>query len=152
MRRALVLLFLVACKHTTTTDGASVAPEQVDNDAGCDSPCCTRPQEGAPCSFDGGTSNENNCTWSNHCPTGLVTSQKTECTNGGTWIVTAGKCPAEGDVDERYCPASQPVPDTPCNPQPSGPCGYVLVCEGGISATAQATCLNGKWQTTPLKC
>ena len=152
MRRAIVMLLLVvACKHTTTTEG-TLAPERVDEDAGpCRGPCCERPQAGTACPNDGGFF-EDKCSWTNHCPTGLVTAEVTQCTNGGVWEVVSGACPADGQLDERYCPASQPAPDSPCDPVPRVPCGYVIACEGGISATAQATCINGKWQTTPLRC
>lgn len=152
MKRAIVLLFfLVACKHTTTTDGALVEPEHVNLEAGpCSGPCCTRPRAGAPCEIEAGT--DDTCAWSNHCATGLITSEETQC-KSGAWVVISGACPAEGQTDERGCPASQPAPDSACEPlDGGGTCGYVIACEGGISATAQATCVNGKWQTTPLKC
>ncbi len=156
MKRVLFLsFFAIACSHkSTTSEGAPAAePQRVNEEAGpCSGPCCTRPQAGAPCAIEAGT--EDTCAWANHCPAGLVTSERTQC-KSGTWVVVSGACPAEGDVDERGCPAAQPAPDSACAPGDGGvfaPCGYVITCDGGVSATAQATCVSGKWQTTPLKC
>jgi len=155
-KRAIVLFFfavVAACSHksSSTPEGAVVAgPQRVNEEAGpCSGPCCTRPQSGAPCTGDADAGET--CAWANQCPTGLVTTEETKCTNG-SWTVVSGACPADGEVDERGCPASQPAPDSPCSNINGTPCGYVIACEGGVSATAQAICNGTKWQTIPLKC
>jgi hypothetical protein len=157
MKRVSVLLFFLglaaACKHETTTNGAFVEPEHVSDEAGaCTGACCTRPVAGAPCEVEAGALNEN-CTWPNYCPTGLLTSEVTLCMTG-SWVVLSGACPADGTNDDRGCPASQPAKDDPCEQlDGGGVCNYSLPCEGGIEAVAQATCVSGKWQTTaPIKC
>ncbi|HEY8080327.1 MAG TPA: hypothetical protein VIF62_39625 [Labilithrix sp.] len=138
---------VVACTHASSSGDAPLAAAPPVDAAACDGACCTRPDPGSSCAdFDGGS-----CTRAFVCPTSLVVSE-TETCSSGTWQITSGDCPAMGASDARGCPASPPAKGSPCTPPMGAPCGYVLTCSPTLSASAQATCVNGMWQSAPLSC
>lgn len=125
------------------------------NFGSCSGTCCNKPAAGTACDATADTT----CSWAIECPTGLVLPYEITCTSG-TWQLTNG-CPAEGQVDERGCPASQPADGSACDPNVvTGQCGYVLPCNG-YRKTMLATCTTSgtsrsgdfKWNSPPLgKC
>lgn len=166
---ALVTLALIAaCSSETSEEALNPQPLPPENDrGGGQSPSPTPGQVSDPESFTGNCSSDNlpveggacdsskdtTCSWAVTCPTGLVLPFEVTCTNN-TWQVTNG-CPAEGQTDERGCPARQPENGTSCSLAPNNfQCGYVLECDG-YRKSAVAQCSGGggsagTWSTTPL--
>jgi hypothetical protein len=147
----------VACssKSSDSTGATTVVARP---DAGrCTTVCCDLPVPGTTCagSVDAGTT----CTYAVTCPEGLVLSRSTTC-ESGTWQAV-NDCPAPGGADLRGCPASQPTNGTPCalDGGSNGACGYSKTCDAkscdgsdcvSVHSSAQANCINGVWQTTPI--
>jgi len=114
----------------------------------CSGTCCNKPAAGSACD----TTADTTCSWAIECPSGLVLPYEITCTSG-TWQLTNG-CPAEGQVDARGCPGTQPVDGSACDPSTvTQQCGYVLPCNG-YRKTMLATCGgDNKWTSPPLgKC
>lgn len=161
-RLSYVLAFVLGaggCIAACSSKSSALAPA----DAGADRPdtgtcaqaCCALPQPRTACNVDAGTL----CVYAVTCSEGLVTSRSTICKDG-TWTSLAD-CPSPGGVDILGCPSAQPTNGTPCalDGGSSGPCGYTKSCgaqqcDAGVcvpvSESAQAQCIGGMWQTTPL--
>ena len=149
---------IVACSSSSSNDApaqAMVTP-RVDSGACINSACCELPVPGTLCSAEAGTT----CAYAVTCPEGLVLSRSTTC-EASVWK-PVNDCPAAGAFDARGCPAAQPINGTPCAVDAQSgfaQCGYTKVCmatscDAGvcvpIRASAQATCQQGVWQTTPI--
>jgi hypothetical protein len=154
-----LLLFALGCfgacaSKSNNTSGATTTPQP--DSGSCTRECCELPQPGTTCTAEAGAT----CTYAITCAEGLVLSRETTC-QGGLWQAT-NDCPAAGALDKRGCPGAQPANGTPCTIDPtrgSTQCGYsktcsATLCDGGncvpVHTSAQATCVNGMWQTTPL--
>lgn len=167
-RRAAVVftvLLVAACSSEESLNPQPLPPEEEgsrnaappgaagdsSNLGSCSGTCCSKPAEGTACN----TTSDTTCTWAVTCPTGLVLPYEVTCTNGA-WQVTNG-CPAEGQTDDRGCPARQPEDGAPCSLTTggAGSCGYVLECTG-YRKSAIAQCFDDgtgsgtTWNTTPL--
>ena len=146
---------VAACSSKSTDLGAADASVARADSGSCAQACCVLPQPGTACNVDVGTT----CVYAVTCSEGLVVSRSTACRDG-TWR-TLTDCPPAGGVDDVGCPSAQPVNGTPCalDGGRSGSCGYSKscgkqLCDGGdcvpVIQSAQAQCINGMWQTTPL--
>ncbi|MDB4935054.1 MAG: hypothetical protein JWP87_2026 [Labilithrix sp.] len=145
----------VACSSKTSDSAAAPIVTPRPDSGTCTSACCELPVPGTTCAVDAGTT----CTYAVTCAEGLVLSRTTSC-ESGVWQ-SVNDCPAPGGEDARGCPGSQPASGTPCalDGGAGGNCGYsktcdAKVCDGGdcvpVRTSAQANCINGTWQTTPL--
>jgi hypothetical protein len=140
----------------------------------CLSACCAapRPSAGAACSLA-----DASCPDVQWCKSGLVTDERALNCTSGVWVAAGGSCPTDGAVNERGCPAAQPVHHTPCMAAEATRCHYALDCaigtcsdagsppsssgsSGNTSGTgcavahrlkhADATCTAGIWVTAAL--
>jgi hypothetical protein len=152
------LLLLLGCFGACSSKSSAPAGSGIATpDSGsCSSACCELPQPGSACAAEAGAT----CTYAVTCAEGLVLSRATVC-QSGLWQAT-NDCPKAGGFDARGCPSAQPAAGTPCAPDAQAgflQCGYskactATLCDAGdcvpIHTSAQATCVNGVWQTTPL--
>lgn len=144
---------LACSSESSDSNGSPTVAPTVDSGT-CSQACCELPQPNTACSADAGTT----CTYAITCAEGLVLSRVTMCA-AGFWQVV-NDCPASGGFDPRGCPAAQPAPNTPCSVDGGfAQCGYSKtcdqkICDGGdcrqVHQSAQATCVQGVWMTTPL--
>jgi hypothetical protein len=146
---------IAACSSNTTNVTAADASVDRPDSGSCVQACCVLPQPNTACNVDAGTT----CVYSVTCSEGLVVSRSTACRDG-TWR-TVSDCPPVGGVDDLGCPSAQPTNGSPCalDGGSSGPCRYSQscgkqLCDGGhcvpVIESAQAQCISGMWQTTPL--
>ena len=146
-----------ACR-SKSSDNSTGTISQPRPDAGaCTKTCCDLPQPGTSCAnADAGTT----CGYAVTCAEGLVLTRTTQCENG-VWTAV-NDCPPSGGVDERGCPAAQPVDKSPCATDASRGtvnCGYSKTCDAKacdgsdcvpIHQSASAQCIQGVWQTKAL--
>lgn len=143
-----------ACSSRSSDASREPSTATLPDSGTCTAACCELPVPNTSCAVDAGTT----CAYAVTCPEGLVLSRSTTC-EAGVWKAV-NDCPAAGAVDGRGCPSAQPQKGAPCTlTQPGATCGYTKTCDakacdGGdcvpVRTSAQATCSQGVWVTTPL--